>query len=90
MHNYIDFGKWDYRGYLQSPAWKARRVEALIRAGYKCEKCGMIGVKLEIHHKTYANIGNERPEDLEVLCERCHEGVNRGRLFNATAKENEA
>lgn len=29
-------------------------------------------VKIHIHHKTYARVGRERMEDLEVLCEACH------------------
>jgi hypothetical protein len=28
---------------------------------------------LEVHHKTYERLGDERDEDLEVLCARCHE-----------------
>jgi hypothetical protein len=28
---------------------------------------------LEVHHRTYERLGDERDEDLEVLCTRCHE-----------------
>ena len=27
---------------------------------------------LHVHDLTYANLGAERPEDLQVLCEQCH------------------
>lgn len=30
---------------------------------------------LEIHHKTYERIGQERDEDLVALCWSCHDGV---------------
>jgi len=28
--------------------------------------------RLEVHHLTYERLGRERPDDLLVLCERCH------------------
>jgi len=31
------------------------------------------GQDFNIHHRSYANLGNERPGDLEVLCLRCHQ-----------------
>ncbi len=33
---------------------------------------------LEVHHLTYERLGHERPDDLLVLCERCH-SVEHGR-----------
>lgn len=33
---------------------------------------------LEVHHLTYERLGRERPDDLLVLCERCH-SVEHGR-----------
>lgn len=29
---------------------------------------------LQVHHKTYERLGEERDADLEVLCETCHKG----------------
>ena len=72
MFLYVDHTKWDYSGYLQSPAWKQRKTEALVKAGYRCEKCGCFG-RLEVNHIRYDNLGNEKPEDLIVLCDRCHD-----------------
>ena len=31
---------------------------------------------LHTHHKTYKNLGNERPADLVVLCASHHQGVH--------------
>jgi 5-methylcytosine-specific restriction endonuclease McrA len=60
-----------YLRYLQSPEWYQQRRRALHRAGYRCERCGM-GRELEVHHRHYWTLGDEEPEDLEVLCHRCH------------------
>ena len=48
--------------------WQAISIKREI----KCEKCGAME-KLELHHKTY-----EKPTiyDLEILCEKCHRGIN--------------
>ena len=55
-----------------SVLWQSVREWALQRAEYKCEKCG-VSFPLQVHHKTYCRLGKERPEDLIVLCEECHE-----------------
>ncbi len=61
-----------YREYLESFFWRAKRDAALVRAGHRCENCSSRD-NLEVHHKNYETFGNERPEDLEVLCIACHE-----------------
>lgn len=63
----------EYIIYLSSDAWKAKRHEALKRANYHCQRCPMWGQPLDVHHRTYERLGNERPEDLEVLCRPCHQ-----------------
>lgn len=61
-----------YREYLQSPEWQVRRQWALARAGYRCQVCNGQGV-LDCHHRTYERVGREHPEDVTVLCRRCHQ-----------------
>lgn len=64
--------RWNYRAnYLASTHWHKTRVEAIARAGRRCAECGNAN-GLDVHHKTYARIGHEQPEDLEVLCRLCH------------------
>jgi len=63
--------KAEYQSYLQSRHWKETRYDAKARAGRRCERCGSTH-DLQVHHLTYARKGFERPEDLEVLCKRCH------------------
>jgi 5-methylcytosine-specific restriction endonuclease McrA len=62
----------EYREYLQSLRWLATRDAALARACHKCQRCGATK-NLEVHHKHYKSLGQEKPEDLEVLCIPCHD-----------------
>lgn len=61
-----------YRWYLKSPEWKERRLKALIRADYRCERCNKFGLELQVHHLSYANLGHERDDELQVVCVPCH------------------
>lgn len=75
--------KADYARYIASPDWKQRREPLLEAHGYKCWLCGiprrmakiLDGVDMNLHHtpEGYAHIGEERPEDVEARCLRCHE-----------------
>lgn len=70
-----------YEEYLNSSRWERVRERKLRDAGRKCERCGDRGYRtlkgnpagLQVHHRTYERVGgDERMEDLEVLCEDCH------------------
>src|SRR5262245_29587921 len=65
---------WKYSYYLSSPSCRRTRLLALSRTDYHCERCGFHGTDAEpnVHHRSYAQLGHEAPEDLEVLCLRCH------------------
>lgn len=81
----FDPGFVDYKKYIASPEWKAKAQEAKKRAGYRCQTCNSAG-KLEAHHRTYDRLGNERPEDITVLCDECHglfsERLQKARLYD--------
>jgi len=85
-----------YRAYLASDAWQGRRQVALQAADYHCARCGWTPFHegatcsveallrangLHVHHTTYARFGHELPDDLEVLCESCHEKEHAGRFI---------
>jgi 5-methylcytosine-specific restriction endonuclease McrA len=70
-------GRVDYATYIKTSRWKQRREEAKRRAGNRCLVCNS-GDRLEVHHRSYANLGNERPEDLTVLCADCHRRFHEG------------
>lgn len=67
-----------YEEYLQTPHWRRTRDAALRRAGFSCSNspCRERS-NLQVHHRSYDRIGCERPDDLTVLCRRCHEGHHR-------------
>lgn len=66
----------EYKDYLQSGVWGHLRDLVLGRAEGKCEVCGTEGT-LHAHHTTYRRCwGNEKLEDLIVLCPFCHMRVH--------------
>ena len=49
-----------YKRYLRTRHWQQLRQEVLRRADG------------QVHHLTYSNVGNEKLDDLIVVCPRCH------------------
>lgn len=70
-----------YRDYLQTAHWQRVRILALDRAQRACALCSETS-RLEVHHRTYARLGFEQPEDVIVLCTTCH-GKHHDRLPTA-------
>lgn len=66
----------EYKAYLRSPEWDARRRSALDRDGHQCRGCG-VKKNLQVHHIRYDNLGREPLEDLTTLCVECHKAVHR-------------
>ena len=64
-----------YKDYLNDKSWNARRSKSLKRGNYLCSRCGSTR-DLNVHHLTYARIGQEEQDDLIVLCRRCHSIVH--------------
>lgn len=60
-----------YPDYLASSIWKERRNHLIEKKG-KCEICGKTK-RLEVHHLSYENVGDEKERDLQVLCRSCHQ-----------------
>ena len=70
-----------YNDYLKSQHWDI--VKTMFRDSSSCRhKCYVCGVgvgntaMMNIHHRTYANIGNEHEHDLVELCRDCHVAVH--------------
>lgn len=61
-----------YKAYLSSAEWANKRRAVLKRASGICEGCLKQNAK-EVHHLTYANVGDELLFQLVALCESCHE-----------------
>ncbi len=63
-----------YTSYMASEKWRDKRSLILKRDGDRCQTC-LSTEDLEVHHKTYVNLGDELPEDLITLCHECHEAI---------------
>lgn len=63
--------KLTYKEYLKTDHWLRIRGEALTRSCNRCQVCSATR-KLNVHHNSYKNKGNEHPEDVCVLCSDCH------------------
>lgn len=75
----------NYQEYLRSSKWRGKRKEALGRAGYRCQLCNS-PTRLQVHHRTYDRLGNERPDDLIVLCQKCHTAFHAHRKLHKPRK----
>lgn len=61
-----------YEDYLATEHWKKVREYAIRASGGRCSLCNAPS-RLQAHHRTYENLGEERPRDVITLCESCHE-----------------
>lgn len=68
-----------YRDYLKSDWWQYKRKRLLAVRGRRCELCGETK-RIEVHHTTYENLGQERAHELVVVCHRCHQHLKRNGL----------
>lgn len=74
-----------YDAYIDSDAWRAKRGPALERAEHRCQVCNA-DKHLDVHHRTYERLGNEKPGDLTVLCRSCHELFHENRHLKSASK----
>jgi 5-methylcytosine-specific restriction endonuclease McrA len=61
-----------YDQYLQTDHWQEVRRLALGRADNRCQLCNDGDSTLDVHHRTYENLGQESENDTIVLCRGCH------------------
>lgn len=71
-----------YKFYLTSDKWYAFRSAVIAERGPLCQDCGMYDLAIHLHHLTYERVGNERREDVKLLCPSCHETAH-GRKFSS-------
>jgi hypothetical protein len=62
----------EYLEYIKSPEWRRKRRTLIRQRGRVCERCGQRSKAIEVHHLTYERLGNERDEDLQLVCPECH------------------
>lgn len=61
-----------YLEYIQSAKWAMFKLSIVAKRGQQCERCQTRG-PVDLHHRTYRNLFNEKPEEVELLCRGCHE-----------------
>jgi hypothetical protein len=73
--------KVEYYEYIRSEVWRQKADAAKARAHDRCQVCykHRNEITLDAHHRTYARLGREHPEDITVLCRDCHELFERNR-----------
>jgi len=78
-----------YKEYMFSEHWKLKKQEYKNSEFYKgcCEICKQKNVILDLHHKSYKNIGKEKLEELSQLCKKCHSVVHKLGKIDFTSKE---
>ena len=80
-----------YAEHLKDPRWQRKRLERLQLAEFRCENCDDETKTLHVHHKFYrkgAMPWEYTDQELEVLCEDCHESIHqlRSRLNAAVTQ----
>jgi hypothetical protein len=62
-----------------SAKWKRFRREVIEQRGNRCALCRQEGGSLVLHHPHYKTIGNEQPENVQLLCRGCHKRADKKR-----------
>jgi len=66
-----------YPEYLKTPEWRARREEHIRKVGGRCQVSNNhLGNRLELHHRTYERLGNEKFVDLIAMAPGLHEAFH--------------
>jgi len=58
--------------YYASREWALKRNAVRTRANGKCERCGS-DESCQVHHLSYQHLYNEPLEELQLVCENCHQ-----------------
>lgn len=65
----------NYKEYLQSDHWGFVKAKKLYFCKKQCCICESKS-RLEVHHKTYKNLGKEDLDDLIIVCRICHQSIH--------------
>jgi hypothetical protein len=79
----------DYNCHIGSTDWQRFKCEIIKQRGNRCERCRHVSAYLELHHKHYHSLGIEQPEDVELLCPKCHRGADEARAAKSRPKRDE-
>ncbi len=64
----------EYNDYIVSKEWYQLKIDILEKRGSCCERCNKSKPYniLQLHHLTYERLFNEEPQDLILICPKCH------------------
>lgn len=65
--------EWYAGTYLQSEHWRQLHEEAAERYGDRCTRCDRSGEEMNLHHRHYQHLGQEKlGADVIWICRDCH------------------
>jgi hypothetical protein len=64
-----------YDEYLDGPVWREKRKKVFVRSGGVCEGC-RDAPAAQVHHLTYAHVGDEFLFELVAVCIDCHKKLH--------------
>jgi hypothetical protein len=64
-----------YTAYMKSKEWAIRRYSYFDTHNKQCRACDSVKL-IQLHHKTYVRLGDERDQDLVPLCKKCHTALH--------------
>lgn len=76
---------------LKDPRWQKLRLQVFERDEWKCTRCGEKKKTLSVHHWSYSKSGNPWDvgiDDLDTVCEYCHEKIEGMLMFCKMAIKN--
>lgn len=73
----LPFDEWYGKFYLRCRWWRDFRSRTIKSRGDMCEECHS-REGLRLHHNSYERLFEELPEDVTVLCLKCHRGRHGG------------
>lgn len=85
-----------YNAVIASKRWRRLRAKRLSKCNHSCERCGWHketrdkSRTLDLHHRTYERLGEERDEDLEIVCSWCHGKADRERAAEGRRRAKDA
>lgn len=76
----------NYKDYLNTKHWEFLRIQIGVKCKRTCQSCSKVFEErnYHVHHITYKRIGQERLNDLILVCKECHRKLHSDTEFTRT------